>query len=552
MRTIKCIASIFLSLTALCALSAPCFSNATIWVKAGAGWSVTGGDDLQQLKRLTAGVGHEFEPNSDTDAALKRIGIKTIRCINVDPLDGKFDTKGNFIVGKGDDSNRYVQYLDSHLKTCRQVGANPHVIIATGLHPDLRLKEADVKDKGESIMGMVHSAPYGPTDWQKFRNYCESYFEYVMITNGFQNAEFEVANEPDGGGVIYPYPPMPAAGSRALYEAYFNLYKNVAMAAESFEQKHPGTKVRLGGPAITWAFTFKFGDFNWIERFIRDCGEQNVKLDFIGLHFYGNLCSLDGEYPAIYGSYTHMLRVTQAARDKYLPGVPISFTEWGPSYITDNSGPSAINANNIGSAWTAAFLNMMLQCKVDSAIYLVTTDIRVPDKNGKWENVWGWPSMFINPVVFGKAYPKATFHVFDMIAQMEGRRVEATRGSNTVNCIASADANKKKVTMLVWNYGAVIPEGDVAIEKAKQEKVAVRIRDAASFFGARNIKVQRWLVSKDTSNAYSLFKKGVKLDDTNTALKQVENVNYKVKDGRLDFSIVTPPSSVSLVTLTIQ
>jgi hypothetical protein len=413
------------------------------------------------------------------------------------------------------------------------------------------LKAEDLRDKGESMMGMVHSTPFGPTDWQKFRNYCEAYFEHVMITRGFPTAEFEVGNEPDGGGVVYPYPPKPANGSRALYEAYFNLYKNVAMAAESFEQKHQGMKVRLGGPALAWAFTFKFGDFNWIERFLQDCGEQKVKLDFIGLHYYGNICSLDGEYPAIYGSFTHMLRVTQTARDKYCPGIPISFTEWGPSYITDNSDPSAINANNMGAAWAAAFLNLMLQCKVDSALYLTTTDLRAQGKDGKWEDIWGWPTMFVNPAVFGKAYPKALFHVFDMISQMVGHRVEATRGSDTVNCIASADESKK-VTMLVWNYGAVIPEGGVPVEKARQENVAVCIRDAASFFGAGNIKVQRWLVSKDMGNAHYLFKNGIKLDNANTALKQVENATCKVKDGKLDFNILMPPSSVSLVVLTLK
>ncbi len=542
MRTVKGITILSLVLAVLFVLSSPCFSNAVIWVKAGSSWSVTGGDDLQQLKHLASGVGWEFEPNADTDAALQRVGIKTIRCINVDPLGGKFDEKGNFIVGTNDK-------LDAHLRLCRKIGANPHVIIAVTLHPDLALKAEDVKDKSESIMGLVSSATLGPTNWPKFRNYIEACFEYVMVTNGFKDAEFEVSNEPDTGGKVYPYPPLPAPGSRALYEAYFNLYKNIAMAAESFEVKHQGTNLRLGGPALAWAFTYKFGDFNWAERFIRDCGEQKVKLDFVGLHYYGNISSLDGQYPSIYPSFTDMYRVTEKARDEYCPGVPIYFTEWGPSYITDNSEPSAINANNMGAAWSAAFLNVMLQCKVDSALYLTTTDLRARDKDGKWEDIWGWPTMFVNPSVLG-TYPKAPFHVFDMISRMQGHRVEATRGSDTVNCIASADANEKKVAMLVWNYGAVIPEHGAAIEKAKQEKVAVRIRDAVSFFGARNIKVQRWLVSKDTSNAHYLFKKGVKLDDTNTALKQIENVTYKVKDGKLDFSIVMPPSSVSLVTLT--
>lgn len=541
MRIEREIARVSLVLAALIVFSIPCFSNAAIWVKAGADWNVTGGDDLAQLKRLTSGVGYEFEPNEDTSAALKKVGIQTIRCINVDPLSGKFDDKGNFIVGEN-------AYLDAHLQMCRKVGAKPHVIIATFVHPDIALKAEDVKEKGESIMGLMHTNRFGPTSWPKFRNYCEAYFEYVMITNGFKNAEFEVGNEPDTGGVVYPYPPLPAPGSRALYEAHFNFYKNVAMAAESFEAKHPGMKVRLGGPAMTWAFTFKIGDFNWTERFLRDCGEQKVKLDFIGMHFYGNLASLDGQYPTFYPSFTDMYRYTEKARDTYCPGVPIMFTEWGASYHTDNTEASCVNGNNMGAAWTAAFLNEMLQCKVDSALYLTTTDLRQQDKDGKWEDVWGWPTMFVNPAVFGKAYPKATYHVFDMVSEMKGHRVEATRGSDTVNCIASADENKK-VYMLIWNYGAEIPEFGDPIEKAHQENVAVRIRDAASFFGTKNVRMQRWLVSKDTSNARYLFQKGVQLNSANTALKRVGDAAYKVKGGKLDFGVVMPPSSVSLVEL---
>lgn len=521
-----------------------CLASATIWIKADSAWSVTGKDDLQRLKRLASGVGYEFEPNADTGAALMRIGIKTIRCINVDPLPGTFDTQGKFTAGE-------LPFLNHHLDMCRAVGAKPHIIIATGIHPDLQVKEKDVKGKDESVMGMIHSTIFGPTDWVKFQNYCEAYFEHVLITKKFPDAEFEVANEPDIGGATYPFPPKPSMGSRALYEAYFNLYKNVAIAAESFEKKHPGMKIRLGGPAIAWAFTFKYGDFNWAERFLRDCSEQKIKLDFIGIHYYGNISSLDGEYPTNFPSFTQMLTVTKAARDKYCSGVPIWFTEWGPSYTVDNSIPSSVNANHVGAAWSAAFLNVMLQCGVDGALYLVTTDLR-QQIDGKWENVWGWPSMFVNPTVFGKAYPKAPFHLFEMISKLEGHRIEASRGKETVNCFASADKDKKKITLLIWNYGAEIPEKGAWVEKAVEQKTRVCVRDAAHFFQSKKVKVERWLVSESASDAYQVVSKGGKLTDDNTALKQVGSSRVKITDGKLECDFALPPSSVSLVVLTAE
>jgi hypothetical protein len=176
--------------------------------------SVTGGDDLKQLKCLASGVGHEFEPNDKTSAFLKQVGMKSIRAINVDPLPGKFDETGRFIVGVNG-------HLEDALDICRKSGADPHVIIANSIHPDLRIKEDDHKNNPE-LMGVVHSAPYGPNDWRKFQRYCEAYFEYVMVTKGVKNARFEAANGPDIGGVYGRTPPRPANGSWIVLDSRVN------------------------------------------------------------------------------------------------------------------------------------------------------------------------------------------------------------------------------------------------------------------------------------------------------------------------------------------
>jgi hypothetical protein len=316
-------------------------------------FSVTGGDDIAKLKHLASGVGWEFSPTPATTAGLRRIGIKTIRCINVD-LPGHFAKDGQYVIEE-------PNYLLGHLATCREVKARPHVVIGQTVPAALRLSEQDLSPSERGLMGSQASkATFGPTDWGRFRGYCKAYFQYVLVTKGFADAEFEVGNEPDIGGTIARRPPKPANGSAALYQAYFEWYRNVAQAAVEFEREHPSYKVRLGGPALAWAFTFKYGDFNWATRFLRDCGQQKIKLDFIGLHYYGNISSLDGQYPANFPSFVAMLANTQRARDRYCPGTPLCMTEWGPSYHTDNSPTARVNANHIGAAWSAAFLNAML------------------------------------------------------------------------------------------------------------------------------------------------------------------------------------------------
>ena len=340
------------------------------------------GDDLAQLKKLTLGVGWEFSPNAETAARLKEIGIRKIRCINVDLLPGSFDAKGNYVVDRTKTSR-----LDAHLATCRKLGAIPHIIIGQRLPKELAKEVRADSDEGR-VLGLQRNLTAGPTDYGKYRNYQLAFFEHVLVTLGCRDAEFEAFNEPDIGGIPFPSEKPPARGSAEAYDAMLRLYREISAAAREFERRHLDIPFRLGGPALAWAFTFRFGSFNWGERFIRDVAGEKLKLDFIGVHYYGNISSLHGEYPANYPSFSDMLRSLKQARDKYLPGVPIAINEWGPSYHVNSTEQAMVNADHIGAAWSAEFLNTMLEQGVDDALYLVTTDQALP-KDGKQENIWG-------------------------------------------------------------------------------------------------------------------------------------------------------------------
>lgn len=516
--------------------------QATISIKPSAAWSVTGGDDLERLKRLSSGVGWEFDPNAETNDRLKQVGIKSIRCINVE-MTGQFGPDGQFVPEN-------PERLLRNLATCREVGAIPHVIIATGLHPDLETKveKSDASQAG-SLMGMTQAGIVGPNDWAKFTNYIEAFFKYVLVDQKFPEAVFEVGNEPDAHGGISSTYPRPASGSRQAYDDYFNIYKAASRAADAFEKKNPELKVRLGGPSLAWPFTFKYGDFNWSERFIRDSKEQNLRLDFIGIHYYGNISSLEGEYQSPFPSFVEMLNITKAARDKYRPGVPVWFTEWGPSYHgTTKPVESAINGDHRGAAWTARFLNVMLQNGVENSIYLITTDIAAQNSAGVWENKDGWGAFFTNPLAFGKPYPRPAFHVFDMISRMEGVRVEATRGNDVINCFATAIKDKGKVTLMVWNYDSQIPEDGALTDSSQATPVVIRIREAGSFFKSKQVSFKRWLVDENTSNVAAELKNGGKPSDL-SELQQVDSGNFRILNDMLEVGLTIPPSSVSFVEL---
>ncbi len=528
---------IIFGLMILCGLIPVSAEVRVVQIKPSVDFNVTK-DDMAHLRQLANGVGWEFEPNDRTNEGLKKIGIKRIRCINVDPLAGKFDEKGNFQVDPSANS-----YLHNHFATCRAVGAQPHIIIATGLHPDLVLKEKDFKNqtKDPSLLGMVHTATFGPTDWNKFQNYCRAFFKYVLIDQKFPGACFEVSNEPDVGGIIAPRPPKPANGSRAAYEAYFKVFKNVSLAAQKFEEQNPGLHVTLGGPATTWAYTFRFGDFNWLERFLRDVRLQKLKLDFIGLHFYGNISPLTGP-GGTYPSFEGMMEKTREWRDKYIPNVPVWFTEWGSTYHTSLDPQSIHNGNHVGAAWSAAFLNQMLVEGAEKALYLVTTDLRQPI-NGQMKDIWGWPSLFTNNQVTG-THPKAVYHVFTMLSQMAPKRIEAMNPGGSLGCIASRD-DQGRLTVLMWNNSYRITEFGPGTETGQDEHIALRVTEADTFFKGP-VRVQRYLISKTFSNAYDLFEKGQKIDHRSD-LQKVEDCTTQPVDGAVNFGFVQPPSSVSFI-----
>lgn len=515
-------------------------------VKAASPWSATGGDDLARLKDLALNVGHEFSPNAETNLKLKELGIKYLRCINVDPLTGHYAPDGSFVVEPGGTTAR----LDAHLKACREIGANPHICFNIQVPAELRVSTESVK-KDLGIMGQqTGSIKFWNGDWARFKAHTKAYFDYVVGQNGFTNARFEVGNEPDICGQAFMLPgPKQGFGTERLYGEYFDVYKHTAEAAVEFErEKH--VKITLGGPASAWAYSFRLAKFNWSDRFMQDCSAQKLKLDFIGLHYYGNISSLSGGYKASFPSFVEMLEHSKRSRDRYLPGVPILFTEWGPSYVTENVPSALVQADNIGAAWSAEFLSQMLERGVAGGMYLLTTDNTTPDSANpkKRKDVWGWPALFLNPTVCGnKVIPKPAYQVFKMISTLEGGRVESTR-SWKVGSFAVVDRDAKSVRVLVWNYHAKIPEQAKSVEMGSTENVRLRISDARKIFGdLAQVKMGRSLVSKEVgSDALKVAKGEIKPEDfKGSTLVKSETLNV-VGDG-LECSFTLPPSSVSLV-----
>jgi len=502
-------------------------------------------DSLSHFKKLAGAVGWEFSPNAETTAELNRFNVKTIRCINVDSVTGIFEPDGTFRITGG------TERLDQNLNTCKELGAVPHIIFGQGVPRELQATAREVEERVSVLGQQEGQVVYFNGDWEKMRAYWRALYKYILVDQGFLNARFEIGNEPDIGGVFVRRltPGKTPPGSAGLYGLYYETYTNVVKAAEEFESAYPGLRVVIGGPAIAWAYTLKYGDFKWLDRFLKDASKDKLRVDFIGVHYYGNVSSLNGEYPMNFPSFVKMLKAARQVKDATFPGIPFQITEWGASYHTQNDPCGYVNATNIASAWSAAFLKLMAEQEIDEAIFLVTTDLQLTDKSGLDANGWGWPSLFVNPQVFGQPWPKTPAHILDMASRLSGERVSLNSANKAIDGIASMDGNK--LTIMLWNYAAEIPETSPPEILGKDLRVELDFDQLLSRPGGRMAaqKVTTQMVSENHSNSWTIFQKTGNIDE-GSHLQTVDEKSLAGAGNR--YSLLVPRCSVAFLTINLK
>jgi xylan 1,4-beta-xylosidase len=445
-------------------------------------------EGIQQVQNLMAGVGYDFQPNLKLAKLVQQLGIKIVRLINVD----------------GDQQRGR---LEQGLVWCRQIGAQPHIIIGNSI------------PRGLSTHG--DNPKSGPKDWEAYQEYLRQIFQYVILEKGFPNATWEVGNEPEiGGAVARTYRQVRKIASEEEYRDYFEMYQHVAEVAIRFEQAHPEVKIILGGPASAGVASYYFGTFNWHERFLRDIAANGIKLDFFSFHYYGNQGSIGNRQNLTpYPPFEKIMANLHTWIGRYKPGLPIWLTEWGPSSIGNMTPAGLINGNFVGAAWSAAFVSTMLQTGVNRAIFLLTADLK---------DNWGWPALF------HQLTPKPPYFVFAMFHKLQGRLVTVQGESPAVGAFAARQG--EQLNMVIWNYNWLRQEREGGHEGAQLEQVVVRLSGLAP-----EVKYQATMsqVSEQYGNPFNPKASPYPLD--NNLGKQA------LQQGVLELNLNLPPSSVTLL-----
>ncbi len=531
-------------LTVILTVMAVCSGAIEISVDAAQPQNVSkGGDDVAQIKRLALNVGSEFATSRVTEAYLQSLNIQTLRLINVS-ISGRFDDNGRFVDIKP--SPR----LERDLAMCQRLDATPHIVVS-GL-PSLLLKSIPLKITRHRALGIDienQRQSIGPTDYKLLENWYFAYFEYIKITRGYRDAVFEIFNEPDLGTLIYPTDDIPPKGSLASYDCMLKIYRAASAAGKRFDAKYPDCKLKLGGPAITLAFTYRQPENKgWAKQFVIDCARHDLKLDFLGLHHYASVAPFRGaarEGLSTYPALPEMLATVQAVIAENLPGLPVWMTEYGPHHNVSAS-IGEINGNHDGAAFALDCLTAMLEIGVDSAIYLVTTDMpRVSKENG--DLLFSWCSFLTCPTYFGYPYPKAPYHAYKMIAELEGVRVQAMATNGNTRAFAAYDKKHKTLRVLLWNYATYIPEGKPIVQEGKMEQVTLSIHHVDL---PRSAKAVLRSVDREHGDVVSAYR-DKRTVDLLAASPHVSHpdVSREEEDKTLTFDFAMQPGSIAMLEI---
>jgi xylan 1,4-beta-xylosidase len=159
-----------------------------------------------------------------------------------------------------------------------------------------------------------------PKDWNKWDDLIAAFTRHLVDRYGIDEVSqwyFEVWNEPN----------LDFWGGEPKQATYWELYDHTARAV-----KNVSARLRVGGPATAQAA--------WVDAFIKHCADNNIPVDFVSTHVYGNDRAQD-----VFGSDEVIPRDQMVCRavDKVhnqiqasgMPSLPLIWSEFNASYMNE-------------------------------------------------------------------------------------------------------------------------------------------------------------------------------------------------------------------------
>jgi xylan 1,4-beta-xylosidase len=244
---------------------------------------------------------------------------------------------------------------------------------------------------------------------------------------------FEVWNEPN----------LDFWAGNPKQPTYFELYDHTARAIKSID-----SHLRVGGPATAQAA--------WADVFIRHCVDNNVPVDFVSTHVYGNDKSED-----VFGTTEKIPRdqmvcravkkVHEQIKASPKPDLPLIWSEFNASYMNE----TAVTDSTYMGPWLA---DTIRQCDglVDMMSYWTFSDVFEEQGVIKQPFYGGFGLMAEDSI------PKPAFAAFALLHKLGDERIAVDSD------LALATRRKDGTRVVaVWNYSPPTEPGAKEAESPK-------------------------------------------------------------------------------------
>jgi xylan 1,4-beta-xylosidase len=304
-------------------------------------------------------------------------------------------------------------------------------LLQSGVRPFVELsfmpKKLAAEPKYQDFWYKPNISP--PKTYEKWGELVRQFAQHLVDRYGLDEVSqwyFEVWNEPN----------LDFWGGSPREQTYFELYDSAARAV-----KEVSPRLRIGGPATAQAA--------WADRFIQHAVKENVPVDFVSTHVYGN-----DSAPDVFGTHEQIPRtqmVCRAVRKVHdqiaasaRPHLPLIWSEFNASYMNE---PEVTDSTYMGP-WMA---DTIRQCDglVDMMSYWTFSDVFEEQGVVKRPFYGGYG------LIAEDGLPKPAFNAFTLLHKLGETRIPAN--ADDVLVTRRADG---AIVIALWNTPVVGGGGD--------------------------------------------------------------------------------------------
>ncbi len=350
-----------------------------------------------------------------------------------------------------------------------------------------------------------------PKDWTKWEDLVTAFAKHLVDRYGIDEVAqwyFEVWNEPN----------LDFWAGDPRQATYWELYDHAARAI-----KGVNARLRIGGPATAQAA--------WADAFIKHCAENNVPVDFVSTHVYGNDRAQD-----VFGTDEKIPRDKMVCRavDKVhkqiaassMPHLPLIWSEFNASYMNE---PAVTDSTFMGP-WMA---DTIRQCDGLVSIMSYWTFSDVFEEQG----VVKTPFYGGYGLIAEGGIPKPAYNAFKLLHQLGDQRIALDSESALLT-----RRDDGTLILAVWNYA---PPGELGSPKT----VTLQLKNAK----ARRASISH--VDGDHGDFHAAYEKmgspryptQAQIEDLRRATNLPHPEESKLKDNQLTLTL--PAHGLAVIEL---